>query len=229
MKIILSYFLLPILLVACLTFSSQLQAATVAVPVPASSSRSTATSGQIVASSPWDANFKISWNITQLGSLYHYVYTLSKTNNASLGQGVDAFLLEVSPVLTSSNLNTLFSSLNLFSAPTTYIGTTATGTTKSVYAINFDFSNNKKPIIDFTTSLAPMWGDFYTYGSSGAYAYNANLGNDPTNLTSNFSGWIPVPGIYGAPVPEPSTWLLLGSILFVVFVWKGRLLSKSSF
>ncbi|MBI5575753.1 MAG: PEP-CTERM sorting domain-containing protein [Deltaproteobacteria bacterium] len=84
--------------------------------------------------------------------------------------------------------------------------------------------------LDFYSTRAPMWGDFYAKdGKSGGQgggnwvtAWNAGFGTDPVPSSPTFTPWIPVPDTQTTtPVPEPGTMLLLGSGLVGLAGW-GR-------
>lgn len=73
--------------------------------------------------------------------------------------------------------------------------------------------------------LAEQGGGIYTGSSNnvtyllGGDAYNSSFGTSPPNGTTNFNGWIPIPGTF-VPTPEPSIWLLFASFLGLILYLK---------
>lgn len=90
---------------------------------------------------------------------------------------------------------------------------------KEVFTLQFDSAN------------APVWSDFIDLfrvpgpisGTMTIGFFNPNIGMDPSLVTDgNYSGWIVAPGAGSAALPEPSTWLSLGSFLLVAMLLSYR-------
>jgi hypothetical protein len=66
-----------------------------------------------------------------------------------------------------------------------------------------------------------MWGDIYFKGGSDSFAYNAGLENHSLESTNAF---VAVVDTVGAPIPEPTSLLSLGSGLILIgFLVRRRL------
>jgi hypothetical protein len=202
------------------------------VPVPASdwsgptAFRSTPDTSGIVAADGWtDANggFKISWTIVDpqdsLSGYWEYSYTISEANgNTPTNPGLSHWNLEVSPVITSDNVDSyIFHTNQAFEGPKTWSG--GVGNTVDqpgpIYGIkvppggttltNYTFS--------FWSTQNPVWGDFFAadgkHSGIWATAWNSSFGSDPIGSTTDFTPWIPVPDTESTRIPEPSSLLLL--------------------
>lgn len=204
-------------LLMALLLAGSLGADDIAVPLSNYTGSATKTSGNIITGGTIPINdFKISWNITQgSGPLYTYNYTLSAENGGALPLAVVQFYLQVSTLVTPSNVNTMISGASPSISSVSNAPISPNGLSYFISSTN--------PTFTFTTSLVPMWGDFFTLSrtaTSNGTTQNANYSiGDPTSSTTNFSGWIPVPGIQ---TPEPMTWLILGSTLLMAFWIKHR-------
>jgi hypothetical protein len=91
------------------------------------------------------------------------------------------------------------------------------GLPSAFYGLKIDISADD---YFFTSSRAPVWGDFYMKDGkedqSDVYAYNSTFGSDdpldpPSNGSINYK--ILRPDTYTTIIPEPGTLLLLGSAL----------------
>ena len=164
------------------------------------------TPSDVTAGGNWAENgFEIQWSISEGGLGYIYTYTLTSDGSTPLVGGPSHLILEVSQDAPNA----------LYRVGDTYLTPQIWGTAPSnpgipgdVYGIKLDFGATT---YSFTSTQAPMWGDFYSkdgiagdFGQN--YAYNSGFGTVPT---SPFSGWIRVPDT--TTVPEPGTALLLGA------------------
>lgn len=204
----------------------------IAVTLPAKDAAST-NSGDVYSSGSWGSSlsggFQISWNITQTGSTYSYIYTLSNASGGGLSKGVDSFILELNPNITSSNLSKVITDSNTSISGSPKIYTSKDGYLPgSVYGIEFNVNSSSTATISFTSTNAPVWGSFYAdNGSKGlfsrGYAYNTAFGSDPTASTKDFGNWIPsVGGSTAVLAPEPSTMLILGTTLVAAVYFHKR-------
>ena len=203
-------------------------------PADLTGSRSTPDASGIVAADGWtDANggFKISWTIVDpqdsLSGHWEYSYTLSNADgSAPTIPGLSHWLLEVSPVITSDNVGGyIFDSDPAFIGPQTWSppppGKSNVNMPGDLYGIKFTPTDNTEEssyTFTFQSTQNPVWGDFYAKDGNQrqpdgshiwATAWNSDFGTDPTSLTTDFTGWIPVPDTESTRIPEPSSLLLL--------------------
>lgn len=206
--------------------------ADVAAPL-GSDSRST-TGGGVIGTQNWGTGgdgFKISWDITQVGSNFHYIYSITDATGGALSKDMSHFILQLSNNITGQNFaSNIFnvSGATITDGPRTFSpsdpGSSNPGLPGDIYGIKFEtFDSASSPSFSFDSTRAPVWGDFYTKdgktGQQDVYAYNAAFGTSPDGNTTDFNGWIARPDTTVA-VPEPSTWLLLGSTLGFVIIGK---------
>lgn len=180
----------------------------------------TASGGPIVAAGNFayggsGPGFKVDWTIIDLGaSGYNYEYTISK----SAGVKLDQFYIEVDPSITSfgsfSNVLLNGSATSLISL-VTETPSGAPVASGSIHALRLSTSDILLPItLSFTSQGIPVWGDFFAREGGVTRAYNTGYWSDPTASDSPFANWVPTVGAAAAAVPEPSTYLILGTCLF---------------
>ena len=150
-------------------------------------------------------NTKLAWDISYNNSsgLYTYSYTWSSEDPS-----ISHIIIEL-----TNPTNDLSSSYFSDSSGNTYTpdsnGNSDPGIPGDIYGIKVNENN----YFSFTTSHAPVWGNFYAKGGSGGgkdgtpiYAYNSGFGNEANGI------FIARPDGNGDTlVPEPSTLLLLGA------------------
>lgn len=189
----------------------------------------------VAITTTWNDGFKISWEISNVGGSFpfHYVYIISNSGGESLSKGLSHFILEVSTSFTEDDISGISSfELDTYSPDDT--GNSNPNLPANIFGIKvLDNAGNGPVTLDFYSTRAPIWGDFYakdgkdSVGTGGnrvefwVTAWNAGFGTDPTSSTTNFTNWIPTPDTVGTPVPEPGTMLLLGSGLIGLAGW-GR-------
>lgn len=200
------------------------------VPVSPSDFVSSRTSGAgVTATSPWSnpGGFTLGWNITQTGSTFHYLYTLTIPQ-----KNPSHILLQLSNTITDQNFNQIITNFELNGSPYTPVGpelfvpggmgNSNPGLPGNLYGMKIDFSGGVLNTFSFDSTRAPMWGDFYSKdGKSGGHdviAYNTGFGQNPT---PNFQNWIAVPDTHEINVPEPTTYALLAACLAI-----GMLVSR---
>ena len=186
------------------------------------------TAADITAYGGWtqqDGGIRMSWNITRVGSLWSYSYTVADNvaPDATITPLVSHFLLEVSPTITGDNAQQIIQGIS-FVNPVLYTADPQSPDNRSpggnggnpnlpsdIYAVKFDggcFAWS------FLSTRAPIWGDFYLKDGKQSgivtVAWNSGFGTDPAEGATDFSGWIPTPDTYGMEeVPEPSSILFL--------------------
>jgi len=149
--------------------------------------------------------------------------------------GFKSFILEVNPLVNTGNLNsTIFNtSPSIVDGPRIFdssdLNNFPTGNPfGEFYGINFEFDPGASVgVVEFDSTLIPELGDFYTLtdGLTGfgdflkVQGFNLGLGLDPSQFSSDF--FIAVPGGQSINVPEPGTWLALGTVLMIA-VLAGR-------
>lgn len=183
--------------------------------------------------------FQIAWHITEAsaGAAFHYEYTISGVDGGALGKTLSHWILEVSNPSSRSD----FSNFNGVQEPYDGQYVPATWTPKQgspgqpgdLYGIKFnsdeDYVKAGSQIYTFSfdSLCLPVWGDFYTKGSNGVYAYNTGFGTDPDLFTTDFNPWILVPGTKTV-VPLPGSVLFLGSGLVGLGLVRFRLWQKKA-
>ncbi len=173
--------------------------------------------------------FNLTWNITQTGSTFHYLYTLSIPH-----KNPSHLLLELSSNVTADNIGEVVSNLTINGSPATPdgpqlfvpggMGNSNPGLPDEIYGIKIEPFNSADLFeIAFDSVREPMWGDFYskdgTSGGQDVYIYNSGFGNQPVFA---FGDWIPVPNSHGVQVPEPATYLFLTSCLALGLLLRRR-------
>lgn len=199
---------------------------TAQVPVIPTSGSSSTSNGGMSASGSYvssSGGIDVSWSVVKQGSEYNYVYSITNASGGSLSSAANYLLLQVSTSITSSNISTMLTNVtpSIIDGPTTFTSS-ETGNSQNLYGVVFGQSSGSGPIstISFSSTLAPVWGSLYVGNSNlSSTAYNTGYGTNPAAGTTNFSGWVATPGV---AVPEPSTWLIMGSLLAFILLWKSR-------
>ena len=177
--------------------------------------------------------FKIRWEITGDGP-YTYKYWLSAKDGTRPipGGALSHWILEVSEFITPANVGELIydeDPLPILTGDPKQYTSTSDGASNpdmpglGVYGVKF---NADTEYYSFVSTQQPVWGDMYAKdgkqgGPPGAgpkpwnTVWNENFGMDPTDATTNFTGWIPTPDTKGGGpeeeiIPEPGTICLLG-------------------
>ena len=189
--------------------------------------------GQANWSGTLNGGFQLGWNITQSGPNYNYIYTISNASGGSLSRGATTFVLQLDPSITPSNLSTVITGANqtIVNGPRIITSADATYLPASIYGIEFNMSRSGTTTISFTSTNAPVWGSFYAdngfTNSNRGDAYNVAFGGTPTLAT--LGNYVPTVGAMSVIAPEPSTMLILGTMLSgVLYFQRRRMMSKSS-
>ncbi|MFO7956538.1 MAG: PEP-CTERM sorting domain-containing protein [Candidatus Brocadiia bacterium] len=182
--------------------------------------------GQPISSTNyWEYNYCFTTNTleTGTGEAPGDFLTLS---DAPTGGELSNWLLEVSPFITSENLESLIFDINfsieyddgLPEDPRDFDVDTNTGTV-SIYGMKLEPLTAGQHFFSFASLQQPVWSDFFAKdGAVGRTAWNIGIGSDPALSDSPFTNWVPGPDTEGgAPpqtvIPEPSTLILLGLAL----------------
>lgn len=163
--------------------------------------------------SPEDG-FRVSWVITPtVGGKFHYLYTFTDDAGGNVAKDVSHFILQVSDTFDYSNFVSIAQGALKQQDLKTYIpgenGNSNPELPASIFGAKFDppAKVNGKQYIEFVSTRAPMWGNFYVKSGNGTHAWNLGL-KDPT---ADLAGFIAVPDTVEV-IPEP-IFLQMGSLL----------------
>jgi len=182
--------------------------------------------------------FSMSWTITGNAAEYHYAYEISGSTGPGLG--FSHFALELSDTCTVSSAcitNAIVNGVDVQSALDFGKNSSSNGDPglpTNFYGVRFEpWSATQLPVsISFDSDRAPVYGDFYlkagrvAEGNGGA-AWNT--GNTLGNISSTTIDFVPRPdsfrvqSIAASEVPEPESYVLLGSSLVLFGILQRRL------
>lgn len=200
------------------------------------SSRTTGTNGGIQAAEKWSGSgnngFKISWNITLNGGLFHYVYSITDSKNGDLARNLSHIIIQFSQTFTPNDfLNSAgkpVAGIELKNYSSTLQGNSNPSMPGVLYGISFPGSSGKLTI-DFYTNRAPVWGSFYAKGGNSAVAWNTGFTSSSTGPGANirnFSNWIARPDsaiANSVAIPEPMTMTIMGTSLAAIYVARRKM------
>jgi len=164
------------------------------------------------------ANLSVSWSITTEGDLLRYTYTFS----GFTGNGISHAIISLSPNC-ADNWTSCASAFTANGSTATSIeygtfgdGAANPGIGGEIFGVKVNTPgaiDGVSPfVVSFLSTRAPVYGDFYVKGGTDNYAYNDGLLDHTSNNTAIF---IARPDTFGGGtgnvVPEPSTYVLLGS------------------
>ncbi len=175
-------------------------------------------SGQIGGVGDWinPGPISIAWEVTDLGTHYHYKYTLTVPRI-----DFSHFIVEVSPLATMGDFSNLAGPFQGTPGIGDYDQTNGNPNIPAqVHGLKFDNTSGTNVVFQFDSVRVPVWGDFYAKG-----------GGTPTNQAWNAGFTLPDPTVPAAGgtvdnhilvpdskvVPEPATMavLLTGLITLV--------------
>jgi hypothetical protein len=178
--------------------------------------------GDVIGSGAWSqpsGGFRIESSVTQALDLYTYSYWITNSAEWYLAEDFDTFLIEigdptaiVGDVIKDLSLVTNASS---FSLELNTFDLSSFGPLGSIYGLEFDLTTPglQHLYLEFQSYMAPTAGDFFAKGIGGTYSYNAALtGGD---------GFVYVPDAV-VSTPEPSTYFMLGTMLFATVIARKR-------
>jgi hypothetical protein len=165
---------------------------------------------------PWNTSFtSLSWTVYDNPSTSYWTYDYTFTVPS---KAISHVIIEVSDNFSASNIIETSSGRDP-DAPKTY---TPDGSNPfmpgNLYGIKWNTSGDPLSYSFYiVTDRAPMWGDFYAVNGKKpgeeVYAYNLQFGKTTTALidNGNAGGWVLVPDTGTGIIPEPGTFLLLGT------------------
>lgn len=156
----------------------------------------------------------LDWSVSVDNAVWTYDYSFTVPH-----KGISHLIFEVSST---------FGEGNIYEGTTggyelgTYDSRGNPGIPDSIFGLKWELDvETTSASVTIVTDRAPMWGDFYAKDGvekiggvkTPVFAYNTQFGSDTFASVGNGNagGWALVPDTHsGAPVPEPSTMLLLG-------------------
>ncbi len=193
--------------------------------VPTYSGSLSSADGGLIGSGGWVSDpgkpVTFSWTVTQNGDLsWHYSYVFDSTDVKGT---LSHLLLETSLNLTADDI---FNDTPSAGSPRLYEdGPGNPNLPGPLFGIKFESVSGAVVSIEFDSTRAPMWGDFYAKdGSVGGELWNAGfLDADPQAAADNGSLWdhILVPDTTTTIVPSPGA-VLLSGIGIGLAGWFGR-------
>lgn len=178
-------------------------------------SRSSAPGGGIVATDGWatsestvPSNFTLAWNISQVGSNFHYVYTIDVKN-----KDLSHWILQVSEGFKLANIWN-YSALPELGTYSSSDGNSNPNMPAALYGLKWDLTG-KTATIMFDSDRAPVWGNFYAKDGQASgvrvTAWNAGFLVDPP--TDPYTNWIARPDSVTSVPDGGVTLMLLGGVL----------------
>jgi len=170
--------------------------------------RSAANADEITAFGTWVDNFTISWEITEENGIYTYNYSWDGIPNSDMSE-LSHWIMSVTDGSEIEDFDNFSGDLGVIEGPVTFGDNGNPGITGNIFGIKF--GSEVDGSLSFTTFKDPVWGDFYAKDGQPNIAYNFNFGTMPTELTTDFSGWIARPDGGTPVVPEPTSMILFGT------------------
>lgn len=155
--------------------------------------------------------FSISWEITQVGNNYRYLYTFAAGDGeGGVPMDVSHLILQVSDTFTYSDFVEISAAtlkkddLRTYSPAGKDINSNP-NLPASIFGAKFeleetdDEDEEHKQYIEFVTTRAPMWGSFYVKSGNGTEAWNVGLETSSVGI----EGFVAVPDTVTL-IPEPA-------------------------
>lgn len=164
--------------------------------------------------------YTISWTIQNTGgNNFNYLYSLDPLTDISTPDQGDVFFELGTGFSRSLITNVLINSIPLANLSDVSV---SDFNIQGVQGLLFDSTGQTLiSTVQFDIPAGPMYGDFQ-HGITDAVgtARNTGFGTDPS---SPYIDWVAVPGISQTiPIPEPSTYLILGSAMLIAIVIKSK-------
>jgi hypothetical protein len=172
-----------------------------------------------------EGGYRVTWEITQNGSVWHYEYTFSKADGSALVKETSHFIIALSEnIVEGVDVYNFTGDVDPEALPE--FGTFEAGNENPGFPAGESISGIKinlagaHTVVGFDSTRAPMWGDFYAKdGKTGDlwnYAYNTDLGVTAANATQYWNPAVDGDGtalykvLVPDTIPEPATLALLG-------------------
>ncbi len=176
------------------------------------------------------SGISISWSIIAPSSgsnLWSYTYTVDPVGRKDVSYSI----FEVGRSATKADF--VFKSGNKVEGPQLWKeGSSSTPNMPAdIYGIKFDFGGKNSVTYSFQSTLAPVWGDFYSKDGAASHgvtntAFNSGFGQDPFSACYK-TPWIPTPGgRTGVPEPSSAVLLVVSMVGFCVLKIEKRWLKK---
>ena len=162
----------------------------------------------MVGNNNWASNTILNWTVSFSSStnLWTYSYTFAEGGPPELSHSI----IEVSLDFTSDNIKS--GTTGGYEGPGTFTSPHPSnpGLPGPIWGIKWNQGQTTWQIV---TDKEPMWGDFYAKGGVDTYAHNLKFGLTTNALiqNGNVGGWVLVPDTGTGIIPEPGTFLLLGT------------------
>ncbi|HEX5431111.1 MAG TPA: PEP-CTERM sorting domain-containing protein [Bryobacteraceae bacterium] len=163
-------------------------------------------------------NLTLDWNIALVDQTYEYTYTIGGFSTHDLGH----LILDLSGAAPISDAEVNGDPATLFfgdwcAADSPCQGASNIGLPNDIQGLKIDPLPSGSPVVvTFTSTQAPVWGDFYVMGGT-EYVYN--IGNEDHNdsLALDFVAR-PDPAV----APEPATFGLAGAALLALGLMRRK-------
>ena len=169
-----------------------------------------------------EGGVRVSWTITQNGSIWHYEYAFSKSDGTPLTKDTSHFIIELSENIQAGDLYNFTGDID----GTPEFGTFEPGNEnpgfpvgESIFGVKINMGGDQL-VVGFDCTRSPMWGDFYAKDgvSHGLwnFAYNTDLGvavanpNDYLGIPLDGEGNMLYKVLVPDTIPEPTTLAMFG-------------------
>jgi hypothetical protein len=189
------------------------------------------TTNGLAATDKYGASFgglSVSWDIKldQSGGFFTYTYTFSRLNGGALTPRISHALLELSPTITQQNIQALIANPNFtISLDSPRNWTSQQGNPNlpgTLYGMKMLPSSDGQLVFTFDSPQFPVWGDIFVKGGRNSTIWNIGFGTEPTQFTTIFTPWIPVPDTQTVPEPSSAMLAITGALGLVLAMRRRR-------